>query len=239
MANDESGRSGARTGPDDIDDLNLLIADEDGAQAAEEEVGQAAEHTVGSTSRPEFATIHLGSREVVDPRLDVDDIDVPAQPGDIVLPLPAEPPQASQPALAESLAPDLEALAAALDEGANDLETELDKGQGVEELSDFGHLGGLVDEQQGPDFDTTVPPGPAAGRGGGASDDADNAFDSAAGVALGAPVSVDNTADTPFVDAVDATGDEDTAILVGKGQQLLIPGPVQTRDHGVRGPGLL
>jgi hypothetical protein len=212
MANDDGGRRAAHTGPDDLDDLNLLIAEEDGAQAAEEDVGQAAEHTVGSTSRPEFATIHLGSREVVDPRLDVEDIDIPRQPGDIVLPLPAEPPQASQPELTDSLTPDLEALAAALDDGASGLETELERGHDVEALPDFGHLEGLADEQQGPDFDTTVPPGPAASRGRGAAGEDDDAFDSASSIAPSAPVSVDNTADMPFVDAIDATGDEDTAI---------------------------
>ena len=212
MANDNSGRAGAQPGPDDLDDLNLLIAEDTDAQGTEEEVGQAADHSVGSSSRPEFATIHLGSREVVDPRLDVEDLDTELT-GEHILLIPEIPPVPSEAVLVDTLAPDLEALAAALDEGITGLETKLDDGDKVEDLADFGHLEGLGDEQPGVQFDTTVPADSAAGGRRLDSDD-DDTFDGASGLAPSAPVSVDNEADMPFVDAVDATGDEDTAIAL-------------------------
>ncbi|HUT51391.1 MAG TPA: hypothetical protein VM325_18830, partial [Alphaproteobacteria bacterium] len=235
MANDGTERSGALPGPDDLDDLNLLIAEVDDAPAADEEAGQAADHTVGSTSRsrPEFAAIHLGSREVVDPRLDVEDLDAPLPSDERFLLIPEIPPLPSEPALVDTLVPDLEALAAAIDEGVITLETQLELGQEIENAPGFGHLQGLGDEQTGVEFDTTVPLGPGAGRARPGSDD-DDPFDSSSEFAP-TPVSVDNEADMPFVDAVDATGDEDTGIALTLIAQLTDTDGSETLEIAIEG----
>ena len=209
MAADETGGARAKPGPDEIDDLQLLIGEDENGQSSAEEAGQAAEHVVNTGTRSTFATIHLGSREPQDPVIDVEDLGAD--------------PLSVKHTLVPEVAPVLSALelhdtmpfeSSFLEtddglEGLETLETQLGSDPRGNELRDLGHLDGLGDEDRTVGTATAAEAEPAglSGLSAGSGDGA-----GAQVSAVQPPKSVDSTADMPFVSAEDAAGDEDTAI---------------------------
>ena len=238
MATDDTGSGSPGPGPDEIDDLQLLIGEDDDGQVAGDEVGQAADHVVDTGTRSTLATIHLGSREPLDPIMDVQDLAGPPLSGELQL-IPAASPVLSAPELHDTVPFDPDALGNAdrLDDLAA-IEISGEPDPRGNELRGLGHLDGLGDEERAVGFEAAVS-GEESGSSVTTSGDAEDEIST--NLPFEPPVSVDSTADAPFVSAEDATGDEDTAISLDLVARLTDTDGSETLEIVIEGvpPGAL